>query len=315
MKLQHLQIGAIVVLVLLTGCSNSTAPKTTAATVSPTLVTYTPLPSPLQATRTPTPSSARTQEIVTPTVGPTLTADQEEALVLGMLQNNGGCRLPCWWGFMPGQTDWQIVQGFLASTGKAFTGYGDPYVTYEVSFKIPKHEITIDQAYVVRDEIIDTIWVSMSMVRNNEAVFGDPLFADDLQPYMLPRFLEFYGQPDKVLVKTFSSAPEGGWVPFRLMLFYPRQGVLVIYQGPNERVDQKIRWCPSKTNIALWLWSPERELALEDVAGMGPNLTAEELSTYLSIEEATSMDIEAFYESFKDTGAQACLETQVNLWP
>lgn len=315
MKLQRLQIGAIVALVLLTACSNSTASKTATANISPTLVTYTPLPSPLQATRTPIPNSARTQEIATPPVGPTLTADQEEALVLGLLQDNAGCRLPCWWRFTPGQTDWQTVQEFLASSGKVSTGYGDPYVTYEVSFKIPKHDITIDQAYVVRDEIIDTIWVGMGMARNNEAVFGDPLFAEDLQPYMLPRLLEFYGKPDQVLVRTFSSAPEGGWVPFRLMLFYPRQGTLVIYQGPNERVDQKIRWCPSKTNIALWLWSPERELTLEDVARMGPNLTAEELSTYRTIEEATSMDIEAFYESFKDTDAQACLETPANLWP
>jgi hypothetical protein len=235
-------------------------------------------------------------------------------MVLDLLKNNGGCRLPCWWGFTPGKTDWRTTLAFLSSSGKAITGYGSPYVTYEVSFKIPKHEVTIDQAYIVRDKTVDSIWVGISMVHNDEAVFGDPLFAEDLQPYFLPHLLETYGQPEQVLLKTFSGAPEGGWAPFRLMLFYPRQGFLVIYQGPNERIGEQIRWCPSKTNIALWLWLPERELTLQDVARVGPNLPVEEINSFRSLEEATSMNVEAFYKSFKGD-AITCLETPANLWP
>jgi hypothetical protein len=57
--------------------------------------TLMPAPTPKPPTPTVPPS---------PTLVPTLTADQEQALVLDLLQNNAGCRLPCWWGFTPGKT-------------------------------------------------------------------------------------------------------------------------------------------------------------------------------------------------------------------
>ncbi len=188
---------------------------------------------------------------------------------------------------------------------------------YRVYFSIPKHDVRIAHYYIVSDNTIDIMWVGATgPVRDNEAVFGDPLFALDLQQYMLPQLLTTYGQPKEILVRTFGSASGGGWIPFHLLLFYPQQGVLVNYQGPNEKTGDKLRWCPHKTSIALWLWSPERKLTLGELARIGlGGLSTEEMLAHRPLEEATGMSLEMFYKTFKDANNRTCLETPVDLWP
>ncbi|HSO27674.1 MAG TPA: hypothetical protein VLS48_06360, partial [Anaerolineales bacterium] len=112
---------------LLAGCmTGSTSPLSTGAptkTVRPTRTirsTLTPRP-----TRTHRPTATIT---VTPTVTKTptfqpiirtrvtnLDRDQASSLAFELMKTNGGCRLPCWWGLTPVQTDWHEAEAFLAS--------------------------------------------------------------------------------------------------------------------------------------------------------------------------------------------------------
>ncbi|MCP4538783.1 MAG: hypothetical protein GY832_16745 [Chloroflexi bacterium] len=34
-----------------------------------------------------------------------------------MLETNGGCDLPCWWGVTPGQSEWQTVMDLTETLG------------------------------------------------------------------------------------------------------------------------------------------------------------------------------------------------------
>lgn len=76
------------------------------------------------------------------------------------------------------------------------------------------------------------------------------------------------------------------------------QGILVDYQGPNEKKGNNLQWCPQNTNITMWLWMPERKLTLKDISRIGPNLPLEEVLSYHPIEEATGMSLREFYETF-----------------
>src|SRR5574341_671827 len=116
----HLRVKALILLVslvLLSSCSlfqaNSTTPSrisTTAATIispSPTFKVQS-LPSLSSPTAT---ASPVTTPIPIPSPRPTLTfvprpsPEEGEKQFLELLHNNGNCRLPCWFGFTPGQTD------------------------------------------------------------------------------------------------------------------------------------------------------------------------------------------------------------------
>jgi hypothetical protein len=133
---------------------------------------------------------------------------------------------------------------------------------------------------------------------------------------MLPQILGTYGPPQQVFLDTYRSGPDR--LPFRLLLFYPDQGFSAEYEGSTgengqgEWVEagQAIRICPRRSDVALWLWSPEREMTLADHA-LSSQVNLDRLR---SLEEATGMSIEQFYQTFVQPDNQTCLETPADLW-
>ncbi len=53
--------------------------------------------------------------IMTWTPLPTLTSKEAQERVHELLLNNAGCEFPCWWGIIPGKTNWPEAYHFLAS--------------------------------------------------------------------------------------------------------------------------------------------------------------------------------------------------------
>ena len=79
----------------ITATKTSPAPKPTVFATEKVLPTFTPT------------------SVSTLTPLPTLSQRDAHDLIQALLQNNGGCRLPCWWGITPGQTDWNTARQFL----------------------------------------------------------------------------------------------------------------------------------------------------------------------------------------------------------
>ncbi|MCP4536205.1 MAG: hypothetical protein GY832_03580 [Chloroflexi bacterium] len=248
-----------------------------------------------------------------------MTVDEEYTLISEMLQNNGNCRLPCWWGFTPGKTSPQVVKIFFASQGKKIWGHDD-FQDYLIIFDIPAH-YSHGQNYVVREGVIEMIGIGASPPVGEDGYFayGDSKFIEDWKPYMLSQILEVYGRPQQVFLETYNHML---WIPFRLLLFYPDQGFLVKYEGdigeegrhhgPIES-GEVIRICPWRSEIFLLLWPPEHEMTFDD---LGPDIRnpVEGQDKWRSLEEATGMSIEQFYQTFVQPDNQTCLETPANIW-
>ena len=302
-------------LVCLLGCSvpptptpspSSTPLSATSAPTSSSSNTPISSPSPEMPTRTPSPTWTPSPPTSTP--APTLTADEEQKLVLDLFQDNAGCQLPCWWGFTPGETSWQTAQEFFTSLGKTPDSFHSPRGTtnYAVNFPVPE-QISQDgiavQDYFVRDGVIEMIW----------AVVGDS------QSYVLPQLLATYGQPTEIWLKTFSMVADtdGEELPFSLLLDYQHQGMLVEYIGFAYRRDNLIPICLQRARGALWLWPPEHEMTLEDIArtGVGGSVSVDGVPDFRSLEEATGMSVEQFYQTFVQPDNQTCFETPVDMWP
>jgi len=310
----------LVLLVSLVGCSVPAAPTasptsilaSSTSTLSPTAVPSS-MPSPELPTDAPTPSSIPPTRTPHPTPAPTLTADEEQVLVLDLLQDNGGCRLPCWWGFTPGETLWQTAEAFFTLYGKRVFEYKNPPLTiYSIFFYISRHDLQqLNQDYIVEDSIVNTINVhAVPPTRGDEFVYGDAQFAKDWERYMLSQMLSAYGQPSQIFLGVY-IAPT---MPFDLLLFYPEKGILVRYTAPAERVDSIFRMCPYRTDITLWLWPPERDMSLEYIANVGGFPMGDDMSYFQSLAEATGMSAEQFYQTFAQPGNQTCLETPADMW-
>ena len=188
---------------------------------------------------------------------------------------------------------------------------------YGIDSNIPQYSLRIYQDYFVIDETIDTISIRAVPERGEEFVYGDAQFVKALKSYMLPQVLTVYGQPSQVFLRTHSGDLPG-WLPFSLLLSYPDQGILVEYDGPIGEEEKHygpleegevIRVCPWRSEINLWLWSPDNARTIARVTG-----GYIDVGDYRSLEEATGLSIEQFYQTFSQPDNQTCLETPADLW-
>jgi hypothetical protein len=96
---------------------------------------------------------------------PTLSPVEAKAFVLELTQNNGGCELPCFWGFTPGQTKWQTAEPLLTSFAYQID-YGAPdgtfstilvgtsFVAWVYLYFPEKSIVPISYIFTVQNEVI-----------------------------------------------------------------------------------------------------------------------------------------------------------------
>ncbi|PKO11625.1 MAG: hypothetical protein CVU39_28240 [Chloroflexi bacterium HGW-Chloroflexi-10] len=101
------------------------------------------------------------------------------------------------------------------------------------------------------------------------------------------------------------------------MLLYSEQGFFVEYIFPKKAEGDHFAGCPSQTGyLYIVAWSLEKELSLphllEKKSGVGVN----ELSFpyYKSIEEATNLTNDEFYNMFTNLESTYCINTLESLW-
>jgi len=293
-------------------CRNVNEAALTSVTVTPstplmtvaqetTAPTLTPIPATLIASPTATALPTSTPP-PTWTPRPTLPPAEAEAVVADLLTHNAGCQLPCWWGFTPGQTTWQTAGGFLATVSLRTTISDGPSNDFSIDVMVP-----------VPTKIFPTPLTHYFYVKNG-IVERMNIFPGYSTAYSLTAILGTYGQPAEVWLLTMSDSPDGT-LPFNVSLFYPEQGILVEYSDSKTTLQgDRITSCPQKVRFpSINLWAPE--LKITSTEAFSWRIGNREKSDYRPLEEATGMDVQSFYETFKKQGNSVCLETPVDLWP
>jgi hypothetical protein len=312
----RIHAGWLAVLFMVLGCRPLSLPfasptPSLAIPLSPSgTMTMTPLPS---LTRTPEPSSTPLPSLtptqtpaVTWTPLPTLPVEEAQALIQDLLENNAGCRLPCWWGIVPGETSWQEAHQFLAPFATKFEQGGSGQIveggiTYQTTNYTVAYEIVGEPrgggaGFGVKNGIVDLIYVGPNST---------------IRSYQLHQLLTNYGKPNDIFVETFSNLPDG-YLPFRLALFYSEQRILAEFEYEAQRADDMLKGCPQPIGPQLSLWGANKVLTEEDIQRQ---ISGPDTDPPLSLEEVTDMSIETFYQTFKNPAYEACIETPVELWP
>jgi hypothetical protein len=220
--------------------------------------------------------------------------------------------LPCWWGFYPGITKWSDVQNLYHAIGVNPEAYKNTYTT---KIHLDEQNINIGTGYILNSDIIDAISIGGVQIRDNKIVHGEPDYQQVFANYLLPKMLSDFGKPEEVWVRTFPGSPEGGPIPFYVLLNYFQKGISVEYNGDVQNVGAEYSMCPQKAGINLFLWSPEKS---------DPNIVSksrdewfirpDDFSGFQSLEKATGVTIEEFYQTFKSSQNQVCLTTQPDSW-
>ncbi len=262
-------------------------------------------------------------EIALPPEARSLSVEQEEALLTSLLTDNG-CELPCWWGIRPSETSWKDAEQIFFSHGKSVSTWDDSRTKalgdtgHAVGLFARYSPYPFD--YVVEHQVYEKDgMVHLLAITGYASQWSPPQhFAQDWQKYSLHQVLAKYGQPSQVLLHYWDF----GW-QYSIGLVYEDKGTLVQYVGPipggrSFTDTAPVAICPTQnlpTAISLRLAEPGTGFNIADAfAALGYGYPdAHSFYTTSSLEEATEMSIQEFYETFLDRNTQACLSAQRNL--
>lgn len=310
----------VLAIFILAGCvyELSTAPSPTESAIHQPIGTSSPQPSET-ATWTPTPTATPSlAPTITWTPLPILSAQQAPAKIQDLLDTNGGCELPCWWGITPSETTWLEALHFLSpfildlEQSDPYTrvedGESHTYQEIQFYYKLPGNAPNGRMTLGVKDGIVFGMTVY-------------PLGAEF--KYQLHQLLALLGPPKQVLVNAQSSSPISELPPTVLALDYSDIGVWALYGYTPNQERENLVVCPKSSlgrvsiydNLGgrLHLFDPKTEnsntLTFEEYANTVGGFTAKKL------EDVTNMTVESFYNTFIDPQSKACLETPADLWP
>lgn len=317
-----------IVTLILVGCNSHATPEpssTLSATTSPisiaspVLQTETPSLPPSRIAPTATETLTPRPLTMTPTLLPTLTADEREQKVRELLKTNAGCKLPCWWGITPGKTTWTEAERFLLSLGATIGNTPDPSGTIfhgTGGFDFAGRGIDNSIGFDERTGIVESIFI-------HAEGYNDPLQFQALwAQHSVQNIISTYGQPTRVWLQTaghFTEPPGGKEMGYTLWLFYDNMGILVRSLG-RVRYAPIYHICPAVQNEAegmirmdMYLQSPDNPTSLE--VASGTERRPEEKEFIRTIQEATGLSVEQFYKLFTQKDKPACFDTPRDIWP
>jgi len=242
------------------------------------------------------------------TTQPTLTGNEAIKAVKTMIATNGDCKLPCWWGIVPGETSWENAL-FLLSRFSPQIRNSDPAivsidggntyhnnVAYSINYKVPDNRIGYGASIVVSDDVV-------SMIKVGDESTGEI--------FTIPNILSVYGEPENIFIETYDNTPTG-ILPFYVILFYPQYRFTAVFESWGSKVGEMIRMCYQPLTPTIDVWSPE-ESVLVEIAGFSA-LVSGDWTYSKNLETATSLDVKGFYKNFVNASTSTCLETPSSLW-
>jgi hypothetical protein len=241
------------------------------------------------------------------TLVPSLSVREAEAKVHELLQNNGGCRLPCWWGITPSKTTVRAVQSSLYALRDIANAFLFDESGGGVVVAVPQNDVLMDISVTIREQKSDAHPETIKGLKvdlNPYPSDRDLGMHTELPPsyaqqyyYTLPYLLSTYGPPSHV-----TTMPDVDAGQFLLYLDYHEIGWSTQLEMPLERRGNLVGGCPVKTYLTtLWLWSPDNP-EMQVLIG-GPY-----------IDETNSLTVEAFYQQFKDFSNTRCLEAPEDVY-
>lgn len=305
-KVYAVLITSIFIMVV-SACGQTQVSVSTKISVTPSpIVTFTNAPK-----STPTPSLGLVITNTPPvslTPVPTLGISESKTLMLSLYENNGDCKLPCWWGIVPGESTWNDTQNFLSSFAERISS---PFASdffgqvkdYTIHFPFDTQSGNrLSLRILVQDDLIKLISASV-----NEDIER----ANNSTKYFMHSILAEYGAPDQVFLYTQPHTPESIF-PFSVILFYRNQRFALIYIEEGDPINDQMRAC-FKNNLDILSWAPNTIQEFDDLTKAG--YSTEDIQQYRPLEEVTILDVETFYETFTDPATPFCLETPIELWP
>jgi hypothetical protein len=301
MGTQYKSIFMMAVLLICTACYsiNSSTDRSVSieSNVSPT--------STLGNTNTETP---RPGIIFTPVVHitPTLSPEEKVRLTKKLLQKNGGCTFPCWWGMTPGSSMWSEKSPFI--TTLAF------HVGAGMNNERERKTYNLQYAYFpvsVTPTLIDSLMVTFYV--NQKTGVIDAISSS--QEYEIIPLIEEFDSPDRILARA-SGIPTTGPSSYEIELVYSQKGIELNVSGDaqllhRENGDLTIVCLDEiyQDSRGVFLWAPAQHNLNEELQS-----NYWEGNRFININELLQMDNQEFIRWLLGKAKENCIEFPMRFW-
>lgn len=251
------------------------------------------------------------------TLKPVLSILEAENEVINLLQNNGECRLPCFWGIIPGQSSKQIthsnLHSYLSIIPEDFLfgekGGGVGVIIPDNDFILSTHLIIRNYDDLPRQDIVRWLQIDLAIYdKDSYTNFYDSLIYDKYYKYYkyytLSSLLSNYGKPTNVYINFENDM---GLREYYLFLDYTDSGWVAMLKMPLSQEENFFVGCPALAFTRLWLWSVE-DIETAKEYGFIENVNLK------SINEVTSLSLSEFYDKFKNPSNAECLRSPIDIY-
>jgi hypothetical protein len=218
-----------------------------------------------------------------------------------LLETNGNCAYPCWWGLHPGSTTWSAADGYLEALGYSLDDRGISPESSDLKLFFG------DFIYPpVENGLLSTVYDLVFYVQQStELIIMMKTFID----IDLATILESTGIPDDIFltVQTYDigSAP----MYYTLSLYY-EDGILISVHDEYEfDMQNNILICPQsekRRDLFAFFWDPMYLNGFFNVLPFAtPGATPDD--EFLSLENITEIPPESFYQMITDPSANHCI--------
>lgn len=221
--------------------------------------------------------------------------------------------MPCFWGISPGETDWETADQILRPLANEITRLGlpDPF-TAEVRLSEASPDERRYYYLLVENGVVEEISGRTSM-----------------SPFFSPaNIMQTYGQPAEIYLSAGGNFHDGT-IPFTVTLFYPQHRFWLIYGTNAIREDNNWTGCffdhsnPPPEGVSLYVpqysaapyvssWGYDDIRPIVDGTETGQRFVG--FDNHQPLSKATDLDVDEFYETFRDPDTPLCLETPADFW-
>jgi len=232
---------------------------------------------------------------------PDLTSDKARENLRNLLETNGGCDLPCWWGITPGITTIDQTVNILNTISTSMSVKEEVgEVTYlEITFPVPDgYPMFNGQSYVFENNISKIIEASASGVTS----------------FQMKNVLNQYGLPSQVMFMGINSRSFGGKYLFSIDLIYMEKAMLLHYTFEVSATEEYFHICPRYEDAgSVIIWDKNMNLTIYD---LNKHLLTHEFDWTWSKppEKAINLSIEEFVETMIDDSQSGCFDTPRSIW-
>jgi hypothetical protein len=280
----------MLLLFLATGCGTTMNPNLATSTQGNPPVTSTPFRSVIA---TPSPVSTLSSVPIS-TIRATLSPVDSADKIRELMQSNGNCSKPCFWGIIPGTTSYVQATDFLDSLGsKALTGTKDSKKYYNTLLHY-KDVVTIGLALVEENTVVGTTNVGIDGLQSSQIRSADWLA---LRPDSI---LKNYGQPSSISV--ILGEGQNGAIGYELLISYDKSSFFIAYkmEDISYRPNTILHTCPlAEAGIRGFILS------------IGPRSDVPTTPMY-SIQQVTNFSKEEFSAFLIEKGEKACLDFNIS---